>query len=512
VSQFGWKPPPRPLQTIPSLDPSDTDAVQRWKILLDWIHDDDLYNFITGDSAITAQLGTSTSFATGSYVNAQNLPVNAIIDFYFMGPNPTPDKLADMARTWGFLSLSSDPSGAVPAGFSNYQGTWDTITIPSWGGGNMPVQVQIPHSLPPEWQKRWSELDALLTNVVIPKRTALGPLPANQFQDGSGNVSDPVVIYYYDDTWIKRISYPQSSITASVQPGETRWWAVGTGASQPWIEQLHGSDGNPTSTSDPDGSFAAEGWDFAAGSGTLDDVLHGIVAALSIVLSIASSAIGAFVAAFILLAATIAVDIIQGIEQSLWGGNAAGALLNIGRAMLAFDASAMTQLSLVAPSAGKLGASGVKLLGTTLQKIGTDYDPTYNPDLATVLEQLKAKNAEYGPMTQDQFDSVLATLGTGTEIAQQAWDMAQYASSSDLAGLAKIYGLQPNGAPAQALFTLGAQLGTLSKAQSDSGYSYNPYSTLGPTVDPSVIRGLIKPPIEDLMTYVTTVLKPRYHL
>jgi hypothetical protein len=509
MSQFGWKPPPRPLQAVPSFDPSDTDAVQRWKILLDWYHDDDLYNFITGDGAIAAQLGTAQSFKTGSYVSAINLQPNALIDFYFMGPNPTPEKLADMARTWGFLALSSDPSGAVPSGFSSYQGSWDTVTIPSWGGNNMPVEVQIPHSLPPEWQKRWSQLDALL-GTVVQKRAGLGPLPANQFQDGSGNVSDPVVIYYYDNDWIKRISYPQSSITAAVQPGENKWWAVGSGTTQPWIDQLQNSSGNPTSASDPDGSFAAEGWDFAAGSGTLDDVLHAVVTVLSIVLTVASSALGAFVAAFILLAATIAVDIIQGIEQSLWGGNAAGALLNIGKAMLAFDGSAMTQLSLVTPSAGKLGAAGIKLLGTTLQKIGADFDPTYNPDLATVLEGLKKANGAYGPMTRDQFDSVLATLGTGTAIAQQAWDMAQYASSADLAGIAKIYGQVSS--PAQALFTLGAQLGTLSKAQADSGYSYNPYAAVGPSIDPSIIRGLIKPPIEDLMTYVTTVLKPRYHL
>jgi hypothetical protein len=463
---YGWSPPPRPLYVPPSFEPSDPLDVQKWKIILDWFHDDDLYNFITGGDAgaLLWQFG-----GTPAKINpVASLPVDTLAAFYFLGPAPSADALAAFQE-------------------SSYT-VGDTFMS--------------------QWSSVWAKLNDIIVNKVIPKRAFIGPLPTNVFSDETGNLNDPVVIYYYDDKWLKRVSYPLALVQMAAT--QNKWWSLSAGDQHVAVDMFVDVQGNPTSSADPMGMWTGEGWDIKQGSNTIDDVLKVVVAAISALLALTGA--GAFVSALFLAIATIVEDIVSYIENSISGGNAAGALLGIGQAILAVGSAELTKFS---PAIQKLGATGIKMLGGTLTSMGKNLDPTYNPNLEAALEKLKSTSMTYGPMTRDHFNVILSILSgqqaIGQPIAQAGWDMAQYATTSDLAGIAKVYGYVGHGPTSQALFTLGAQLGTLAKAQREGKGLMSPYSALGAGVQTG-IHMVPLTPMTDLMNYVRTTLQPRYHL
>lgn len=493
----GWLPPPRPIYVAPSYDPSDDDQTTRWKILLDWSHDDDMKNFITSQKMLLWEFGGSPAIA-GHF---NSFPTDTLIAFYFLGNNPTAEQIKDFATKYdAFIDEAPDPGDP---GQQVQLSLTDTRTIPS--------------ILPAAWVTIWNGLDDVITNKVIPKRAALGPLPANTFLDENGNLADPIVINYYDDVWIKRISYPSGTIQAAST--QDQWWNVGAGSIVPKMEQWASSadllgNRSPLSSSDPNGGWYDDGWDFAKGSGAFFDIMHAIVSVLVLVLS--ATGIGTVAAAFIGAIITIALDFVQAAETALMGGNPAVALLNIGQAILSVGAAEIGQLSSASPSLAKLGKQGLTVLGGILKQVGTDLSPPHQTlSVGDQLDIMRTNAAKYGVMTLDNFNAVLSVVsGNGSvsvPLAQGGWDASQYASPNDLTGVGLVYQTAFPG-PAAALWTMGAQLGTLAKTQAALGYQapLSPWARL-PNLKVKAVPMLVTPQM-NLMNYVRYTLAPRYNI
>jgi hypothetical protein len=497
----GWLPPPRPIYVAPSYDPSDTDEITRWKILLDWPHDDDMKNFVTSQKMMLWEFGGAPAIA-GHF---NSFPTDKLIAFYFLGSNPSAEQIADFAIKYdAFIDEPPDPGDPG-----------QQVSIPSDAPGTTRT---VATRLPAAWVTIWNGLDDTITNKVIPKRAALGPLPANTYLDESGNLADPVIINYYDDQWIKRIKYPSGTIQAAST--QDQWWNVGAGSMVPTIEQWasNGTDivGNrsPRASYATDADWYPDGWDFAKGSGAFFDIMHAIVSVLILVLS--ATGIGTVAAAFIGAILNIALDFIQAAETALMGGNPAVALLNVGSAILSVGSAEIGQLASASPSLAKLGKLGITELGSILKQVGTDLSPPHQTlSVGDQLDLLRANASKYGVMTLDNFNAVLSIVsGNGSvsvPLAQGGWDTSQYASRDDLTGVGLVYQVAFPG-PAAALWAMGAQLGTLSKTQADMGIQapVSPWARL-PNLKVTVVPMLVTPQM-DLMNYVRYTLAPRYNI
>jgi hypothetical protein len=487
------------MYVAPSYDPSDTDMVTRWKILLDWAHDDDMKNYVTGQRTMLWQFGGAP--AVSGHFN--NFPTDTLIAFYFLGPNPSADEIKDFALKYDtFVNVSPDPGD--PGQQVQYPNQGYVSTLPT--------------RLPAAWVTIWHGLDDTITNKVIPKRAALGPLPANTYLDQNGQLADPIVINYYDDQWIKRIKYPLAVLQAAST--QDQWWNVGQGMIVPTMEQWASNGTNvwgnrsPAASSDPDAGWYPDGWDFAKGSGAFFDIMHVIVSVLVLVLS--ATGIGTVVAAFIGAILTIVLDLIQAAETALMNGNPAVALLNIGQAILSVGTAEIGQLASASPALAKLGKVGIAELGTILKQVGTDLSPPHQTlGVGDQLDLLRANAAKYSVMTLDNFNAVLSLVSgngsVGVPLAQAGWDTSQYASHDDTIGVGLVYQTAFTG-PAAALWQMGAQLGTLSKAQANMGlHAFSPWAR-APRPLPVKALSFLLTPQADLMNYVRYSLAPRYNI
>ena len=71
----------------------------------------------------------------------------------------------------------------------------------------------------------WKALDDAVQGAIA-RRTKLGPLPKSDYS------SNPIVIYYYDNDYMKRITYPLLSVPDALNPANAsgaRYWAMYSG-------------------------------------------------------------------------------------------------------------------------------------------------------------------------------------------------------------------------------------------------------------------------------------------
>ncbi len=72
---------------------------------------------------------------------------------------------------------------------------------------------------------RWKDLDDAVQGAIA-RRTKLGPLPKASYD------TNPIVIYYYDNDFMKRITYPLASVPDALNPENAtgaRYWAMYSG-------------------------------------------------------------------------------------------------------------------------------------------------------------------------------------------------------------------------------------------------------------------------------------------
>jgi hypothetical protein len=505
----GWTQPPRPIEVPPSWLPTDDDTTTRWKILLDWHHDDDLTNLlISWNDKLEQPFGLIPS-GIGAQGYATLFSVQMLIDWYQMGPVPSQEDFTYFALNWD-----------IP--WSAFGGPLQTVMV---NGTPTPMPV----TNPVQMQQAWHDLDDLLTNTVIPKRANLGPLPDNQMWDETtGDLADPIIINYYDDLWIKRITYPKEAWSNAVT-ASSQWWndplhpnnflkmeQWGTNSTDVWGSHA------PAPITSTDAAWYDDGWDTRKGMGAFWDVAHVVIAVIGVVLSF--TGVGAIVDALILTALSLVLSIFQGIEDQLTGGNEGAMIEGIAQAGVALAGQAFGQVSAQIPSIAKIGQAALAAFSTfTLAAAGKDLtspDPNTGipPSFGSGIELLEKKAMSYGPMTKDNFDVVLGLLsgngGIAIPIAQMGWNLAQYATLGEIKAVGKLYELYTTG-PVAGLWKLGADLGRISMVQAQNagvtpGPVYPPSQLIHPSLNVVIPTGLT--PMQTLMKFVREVLVPRYNL
>ncbi|HYB23851.1 MAG TPA: hypothetical protein VED41_08645 [Solirubrobacteraceae bacterium] len=99
------------------------------------------------------------------------------------------------------------------------------------------------------WQCRgdkmtWADMDRAVQQAIT-HRMKLGPLPKPSYD------TDPIVIYYYDNDKMKRVTYPLLAVPYALNPNNQRWWAWGAGPGDDASKDAGKSDVHTLETDNP---------------------------------------------------------------------------------------------------------------------------------------------------------------------------------------------------------------------------------------------------------------------
>jgi hypothetical protein len=241
--------------------------------------------------------------------------------------------------------------------------------------------------------------------------------------------TNPVVIYYYDNDTMKRISYPGPSIPAALNPGNNRWWAWGMGDSSDAGKAAGLDDVHTRETNDPkkiaveranpgwttpqqkqalkskypwlsdmkSGSAGDWGneqfqWDKdVAGTGVIGSITGAILALVSAVLD--ATGIGAVVGVPLGIATPFIVAAINATDTALHAGDFGAALTNLGPAL------AQAAIQAAAKGAGASGftipPAAIKALSGTVTMIGqaVQAGQKKKPDFGQLWSDVAARRA-----------------------------------------------------------------------------------------------------------------------
>lgn len=457
----GWTHPPYAFVVVPSFPENGRATEKQRAVLLDYEHDDDLASI--GDALIT-ELG---------------------------GPRPTGFNPDGTVSTW--LNHLTSPLILADA-FASPRTFGEVFGVVRQRGT---VKTNVPGAQPFIWSYiTEAEVKDLFVKYnlysalqkAIDKRQKLGPLPDNDYS------GDPIVIYYYDNDRIKRILYPRSSIsTASgmaLDPQNRYWWK-GNGIA---TQQLNG-----------DGTWGDEGFDWNKDVvGNINEIVGTILAILSAILmatglgSAAGSAFAAAAAAILTQAylVTAAVGTFAAeIDEKLSGGDLYD-VLNV------FVQGVST---ILAGAGEKAVSTTIKTLASALEAIAPltadAQNLTYLEVLSKIEKGLSAKVVISDGYSEDMSNLFGPALGS---VFKGGYDAALVAPPEVIQGILSIL-TDPS---QKVVFQTGALLGHLKGhplVVVTHGMAPPPFSMVTPRLRGQAARA-------DLLSYVKTVLNPRYHL
>jgi hypothetical protein len=333
----------------------------------------------------------------------------------------------------------------------------------------------------------WNELDKAVQKAIA-KRTKLGPLPKSNYE------SDPVVIYYYDNDRMKKITYPRMSIPVALNPQNLQWWRWGMGPQDDASKKKGIDDIHTFETQDPK-SIAAEraqpgffggsdhpnaagtgghwhdegfdaGKDLPGNMGVISSTMMQVIGTVLEVIPGVGTAIGST----LIMAAPYVQQIANMVDVTVAGGDNAAALAGISKMLVA------------AASAGlKYGAGvnvppmAVQALGVTIDQVSQSVDAAQKQklDFASMWTKVAKKAASFGKL-DDTAAHVIATV-LGEDVAGKVFlaghQAGKLADLPTVAAIAKI--VQPMGAFTDPkitnLFLLGAGIGHISQVQEQQG-------------------------------------------
>lgn len=344
----------------------------------------------------------------------------------------------------------------------------------------------------PVWQVRggrnsWNELDKVVQKAIA-KRTKLGPLPKSNYE------SDPIVIYYYDNDRMKKITYPRMSIPVALNPQNLQWWRWGMGPQDDASKKKGTDDIHTFETQDPK-AIAAEraqpglfggsdhpnanrsggqwhdegfdaGKDLPGNMGVISSTMMQVIGAVLEIIPGVGTAIGST----LIMAAPYVQQIANMVDVTVAGGDNAQALAGISKMLVA------------AASAGlKYGAGinvppmAVTALGATIDQVSQSVDAAQKQklDFASMWTKVAKKAASFGKL-DDTAAHVIATV-LGEDVAGKVFlaghQAGKLADLPTVAAIAKI--VQPMGAFTDPkitnLFLLGAGIGHISQVQEQKG-------------------------------------------
>lgn len=320
----------------------------------------------------------------------------------------------------------------------------------------------------------WREMNDAVQQAIA-HRKKLGPLPKSSYD------TNPVVIYYYDNDKMKRITYPGQSIPPALNASNFRWWAWGMGDSSDagkahgmddvhtretdeakkiaverahpgWVtkEQKQALKGQYPWLSDMDsgsaGDWQSEGpqWDKdVAGTGVIGSITGAILALVSAVLD--ATGVGAVVGVPLGIATPFIVAAINATDTALHAGDFGAALANLG--------PALAQAAVSAASKG-LGASGVnippaamKALGGTVTAIANDVAAGQKKklDFGQIWSAVAKKAGSYKTIGDAEAEAIAHVLGgpggqngAAGRVFVQGYLAGRFLDAKGLSGIAKI--------------------------------------------------------------------------
>ena len=166
-SYVGWSQPPRPVDVIASFNPRASKRDQARAVLYDFYHDDPL-RYWSDNQAV------KKCFIGGKDPRKEDHDPLLLIAAY---ENPN-------HKIWQCTGKKDQDQNK------------DTGTGMHWADMNKAVQQAIAH------------------------RMKLGPLPKSSYD------SDPLVLYFYDNDKMKRVTYPLRLVPESLDQSNTRWWTT----------------------------------------------------------------------------------------------------------------------------------------------------------------------------------------------------------------------------------------------------------------------------------------------
>jgi hypothetical protein len=409
----------------------------------------------------------------------------------------------------------------------------------------------------------WAEMNKAVQQAIA-HRTKLGPLPRSSYD------TNPVVIYYYDNDKMKRITYPGMSIPAALNPNNVRWWAWGQGdqsdagkaaglddvhtreaddpkkikverehpgwttkqkkqalkSQYPWISDMDsgsaGDWGNEQFTWDKD----------VAGTGVIGSITGAILAVISAVLD--ATGIGAIVGVPLGIATPFIVAAINATDTALHAGDFGAALANLGPALI--------QASVSAASKG-MGAAGINIPQGAMQALGGTVSSIAKSviagqqkklDFGQIWSEVAKKAQSFGKIGDAEAQAIGVVLGgpggqsgTAGHVFTQGYLAGKFLDMPSLAGLAKILSAYAQFADPRIIniALLGMGIGHISGTQAGTVPNAPPASAkpaAAPAAGPVATHGAWDDavgqiitrgdPHSDLAAFVHLFLAPRYGL
>jgi hypothetical protein len=337
----------------------------------------------------------------------------------------------------------------------------------------------------------WKDLDGAVQQAIA-HRKKLGPLPKSSYD------TNPIVIYYYDNDKMKRITYPMASVPEALRANNTRWWAWGNGDGSDagkvaGLDDVHTLETDDSSKialerSHPgwtkgakDGKGSAGGWSDegfqhdkdVAGTGVIGSITGAILALVSAILT--ATGVGAVVGVPLGIATPFIVAAINATDTALHAGDFGAALANLGPALIQASASALSKSGVNIPPAA------VKALGGAVSAISQAVQAGQQKklDFGQIWNEAAQKAKSYGKLGDVEAEAIARFLSgespaTG-HVFIQGFLAGKFLDSQALTAIGKILQAYATFADPRIinLALLGMGMGYISKAQ-QSGVPVKP--------------------------------------
>lgn len=380
----------------------------------------------------------------------------------------------------------------------------------------------------------WKQLDQAV-KAAIGKRTKLGPLPKPSYD------SDPIVIYYYDNDRMKKISYPRISIPAALNPNNLYWWRWGQGdqsdsGKQKGLDDVHtweAPDANAIARERKQPGFPGGGHWNSEGFSWDKDVVGSVGAIVSAIMQIIGSVmqvipgIGTAVGSALISAAPYVQTIVSAVDTAFQGGDNAAALDGIAHMVLK-----AAQVGLSEGANINIPPAAMTALSSTVDSVAKAVDEGQKQklDFGTLWANVAAKANKFGKLGDDEAHAIAAVLGENAagNVFIKGHNAGKLTDPPTIAAIAKIMQSMTAFTDPKIIniFLLGAGIGYLTRTQ--EGGNHGIVRRKGGPAHPAIhathaakgdfdeIVGVIDSSAaaarDDLDAFVHWKLKPRYGL
>lgn len=269
-------------------------------------------------------------------------------------------------------------------------------------------------------QNSWQALDHAV-KAAIQKRTKLGPLPKSSYDAGPSN-SSPIVIYYYDNDRMKKITYPPFSIPAAMNPSNITWWKWGAGDSSDAGKQKGLDDVHTWETQDSQaialerkqpgfpggGHWGNEGFSYDKDvAGNVGPIVSTIMQIVGSVMQVVPG-LGTAVGSALITAAPYVQTIVSAVDTAFQGGDNAAALDGIAHMVLK-----AAQIGLSEGANINIPPAAMTALSTTVDSVAKAVDEGQKQklDFGTLWANVAAKANTFGKLGDDEAQAIAAVLG-----------------------------------------------------------------------------------------------------